>query len=129
MERQDWDLVYDSPASISHHCESAPLARDDSISALLLNHVQQLRFEINIHFINAGLTRAECRLLRTLAKPDVCLGTVQETTSSAPIPLSLRKADHILWGGMMKYHTSEPGGPRKVIAVRIMIAAVLTLVG
>lgn len=106
--------MYDSPSSIAHFCESSPLARDDSISALLVNQVQQLRFEIDLHLLNCGLTGSESRILRTLSKPDLFLGTVQETTSNTALPLSLHNADYVLWGGMKMHHQQKPGDPPKV---------------
>lgn len=84
------------------------------MSTLLLNHVQQLRFEIDIHFLNSGLKGPEGRMLRTQTKPDLYLGTIQETTSCAPLPIAMEDAERVLWTGMAMHFKAKPGGPPKV---------------
>lgn len=76
--------------------------------------MQQLGREIDIHLMNAGLAGSESRILSTLSKPDLFLGTVHETTSSAPLPLNIESADRLLWGGMRMFLKSKSGGPPKV---------------
>lgn len=110
--------MYESPA---FQWEILPLSHDDPVSALLLNHVHEIRFEIDVHLINADLIGLDDRSLHTLSKTDLFHGTVQETTSSITLPLSLDTADLILWGGMRMHHRQVPGGPPYVSScVRFM---------
>lgn len=76
--------------------------------------MQQLHLEIDIHLFTANLIGSEGRILRTISKADVTWGTVLETTSNAPIPLSLEAAGLTLWSGMTLHFKPKPGGPPKV---------------
>lgn len=106
--------MYDSRAAISHHGDVKRLGRTDAMTTLLLNHVHRLRFEIDMRLLSSGLTGSEGRMLRTQSKPDLCKGTVQETTSCAPLPIGLEDAERVLWNGMAMHFKAKLGGPPKV---------------
>lgn len=106
--------MYDARATVAYYMKTAESDQGDPITAVLLAQVQQLHIETEVHLTAVGLTGPNSRSLRTVSVSDPKLGTVLETSSCAPIPLSLQSAHRALVDGMAALYQDIPNVPLKV---------------
>lgn len=93
---QESELVVNTRASVFAYA-SALVYDDEQVHALLMKRLHRHYIGIDVCLQNTNLMQAETIAINTRQTIDPQKGTVMESTSSAPVPISLEEADRLAW--------------------------------